>query len=150
VLRCSWAAERTFGTRVSNRQPSPYLLEIREVLDGLAAGRRPVDGLVEVRRERKRLHAEDGRGPRAGPRRHPSNGLSDGDLAVLDALKEWRATQARLAKVRAAVVFTDEDLESVAVNRPRDVDGLIDVAGVSKIKAIRYGESLLAVVADHS
>ena len=26
-LRCSWAAERTFGTRSSNRQPSPYLAD---------------------------------------------------------------------------------------------------------------------------
>ncbi len=149
VLRCSWATQRTFGSRVSNRQPSPYLSEVREVLGSLAAGRRPVDGLVEVRRERERLAAEDGEGRRRVTLPAPGATLSDDEQAVLDALKSWRATQARFAKVRASTVLTDEALEAVAINRPRDVAGLSALPGIDKMKARRFGETLLAVVAAH-
>ena len=65
------------------------------------------------------------------------------------ALKEWRQRQARAASVPAYVVFPDKTLEAVAQARPSDVNGLLALPGVGRVKATRYGDSLLAVVADH-
>jgi len=149
MLRCSWAMQRTFGSRVSSRQPSPYLAEVRDVLGAMAAGSEPVDGLVEVRRERQRLAARNGQGPRAVPRPDPAASLSTGDLAVLDALKAWRFNQAHAANVPASVVFQDQTLEAVAVARPHDVNDLLALPGIDRMKVTRFGDSLLAVVADH-
>lgn len=149
-LRLSWAAERTFGSRSSRRQPSPYLTEVRRVLDAMAGGRRPVDGLGEVRRERARLRERDGTGRKASRAARPSGALGAGDQAVFDALKAWRLEQARAAGVPAYVVFPDTTLEAVATARPDDVASLLALPGVGQVKASRYGETLLAVVAAHA
>ena len=149
VLRLSWAAERTFGSRRSRRQPSPYLLEVRSVLDAMAGGREPVDSLTEVRKERQRLAAQQGTGRRARGAKSPAT-LSTGDAKVFDALKAWRLEQARAASVPAYVVFPDRTLEAMAVARPRDIAGLLSLPGVGQVKATRYGETLLAVVAEHA
>lgn len=149
VLRCSWATQRTFGTRVADRRPSPYLAVFRDTLDAMAAGQEPVDGLVEVRKERRRLQAGDGLIKRsAAPRR--DRALTPGDLAVLDALKAWRLDAARAASVPAYVIFPDKTLEAVAATRPRDIAALLALPGVGRVKATRYGDTLLAVVADHA
>ena len=149
-LRLSWAAERAFGSRTSRRQPSPYLAEVRTVLDAMAGGRAPVDGLVEVRRERARLRERDGTRRSATRARSGPGGLGARDQAVYDALKAWRLEQARAANVPAYVVFPDTTLEAVAAARPRDVASLLALPGVGRVKASRYGETLLAVVAAHA
>ena len=149
VLRLSWAAERTFGSRSSRRQPSPYLLEVKAVLDAMAGGRDPVDSLDAVRKERQRLAAQQGTARRARGAKSAAP-LSPGDAKVFDALKAWRLEQARAASVPAYVVFPDKTLEAVAVARPRDVKGLLALPGVGQVKATRYGETLLAVVAEHA
>lgn len=149
VLRLSWAAERTFGSRSSRRQPSPYLLEVKAVLDAMAGGRDPVDSLTEVRKERQRLAAREGAGKRGRGAKSPTT-LSPADAKVFDALKAWRLEQARAASVPAYVVFPDQTLEAVAAARPRDVAGLLALPGVGQVKATRYGETLLAVVAEHA
>jgi len=149
-LCLSWATERAFGSRRSRRQPSPYLAEVRTVLDAMAGGRVPVDGLVEVRRERARLRARDGTGRGASRTAAPAGSLGPGDQAVFEALKAWRREQARAANVPAYVVFPDTTLEAVAVRRPRDLAALLALPGVGQVKASRYGETLLAVVAAHA
>ena len=149
VLRLSWAAERTFGSRSSRRQPSPYLHEVKAVLDAMAGGREGVDGLAEVRKERQRLASQHGTGRRARGAKSPAT-LSAGDAKVFDALKAWRLEQARAASVPAYVVFPDKTLEAMAVARPRDLAGLLTLPGVGQVKATRYGDTLLAVVAEHA
>ena len=150
-LRLSWATERAFGSRTSRRQPSPYLAEVRTVLDAMAGGRVPVDGLVEVHRERAQLRRRerDGAG-RTTSRAPAAGGLGTGDQVVFEALKAWRLEQARAARVPAYVVFPDTTLEAVAVARPRDVPSLLALPGVGKVKARRYGETLVALVAAHA
>ncbi len=149
-LRLSWATERAFGTRTSRRQPSPYLAEVRSVLAAMDGARTPVDGLGEVRRERAVLRERDGVGRKASRAARPAGSLGAGDQAVFDALKAWRLEQARVAGVPAYVVFPDTTLEAVAAARPRDVPALLALPGVGRVKASRYGETLLAVVAAHA
>jgi len=62
--------------------------------------------------------------------------------------REWRrATTARLSGVPAFVVFHDTTLAAVAEARPSDQSSLLALPGMGPVKAERYGEALLAVVA---
>jgi superfamily II DNA helicase RecQ len=49
--------------------------------------------------------------------------------------------------VPAFVVFHDTTLAAVAEARPRDVPALLALPGMGPVKAERYGDALLAVVA---
>ena len=57
---------------------------------------------------------------------------------------------ARASGVPAFVVFHDATLAAVAEARPRDRPSLLALPGMGPVKADRYGEALLAVVASAS
>ena len=50
----------------------------------------------------------------------------------------------------AYVIFHDATLAAVAERKPRDRAALLGLPGVGPVKAERYGEALLAVVAAHA
>jgi DNA helicase II / ATP-dependent DNA helicase PcrA len=139
-LHASWARRRTFGPRSLTRQPSPYLEAIEAAVRDLAEGgtgdawRRWVDD------GRSRLKAA-----RAG--RPPGMAGANADPEVLEALKTWRARTARATGVPAFVVFHDTTLAAVAEAKPRSRTALLALPGVGPVKAERYGEAVLEVVA---
>ena len=47
----------------------------------------------------------------------------------------------------AYVIFHDRTLAAVAEARPRDLDELVSVPGLGPVKAARYGEALLDLLA---
>jgi len=69
------------------------------------------------------------------------------DPAVLEALKTWRARTARATGVPAFVVFHDTTLAAMAEAKPRDRTALLSLPGVGPVKAGRYGDAVLEVVA---
>jgi DNA helicase-2/ATP-dependent DNA helicase PcrA len=143
-LHCSWAERRTFGSRTMPRSPSPWLAAIEDVIAGLDLPAGPGDGWRDcVADGRARLRSGEGgrRRPRAG---------EGADPAVLGALRSWRATTARASGVPAFVVFHDTTLAAVAEARPRDHTSLLALPGMGPVKAERYGDALLAVVAASS
>jgi len=136
-LHCTWAGRRTFGTKAVPRQPSPWLDVIEEArarLEGRPAftqpGRRA--GLASARSKL----------PKGRTRNEP-------DPPVLAALKAWRTSAAKAANVPAYVIFHDTTLAAVAEARPRNERELLALPGLGPVKAARYGEALLAVVAEH-
>ena len=138
-LHASWAKKRAFGGRTLSRQPSPYLEAIEAAVQ--RSGRR---------RHRRQLAAvgRRGSGPPAGGRGGPSgHGRRQGRPQVLEALKTWRARTARATGVPAFVVFHDTTLAAVAEAKPRNRAALLALPGVGPVKAERYGEAVLAVVA---
>jgi DNA helicase-2/ATP-dependent DNA helicase PcrA len=142
-LHVSWAERRTFGAGTMARSPSPWLAEIEEAIAVLAgAGHAGADGWRSCLADgRAQLRSVTGgrRAPRAGERADP---------AVLQALRSWRATTARASGVPAFVVFHDTTLAAVAEARPRDLHSLLALPGMGPVKADRYGDALLAVVAE--
>ena len=72
------------------------------------------------------------------------------DDALLTALKNWRREQARQQGVPPYVVFHDRTLVELAACRPSDLEALSGVGGIGAAKLERYGEALLAVLADFS
>jgi DNA helicase-2/ATP-dependent DNA helicase PcrA len=65
-----------------------------------------------------------------------------------DALKAWRFARARQDDVPAYLVFHNSTLEEIAARKPRSLDELAAVPGVGPAKLERYGEGVLAALAE--
>lgn len=136
-LHCTWAAKRTFGSRTANRSPSPWLPIIESTV-----------GIAPVQLDR-RAGAERARSARASLPRRDKGDLPEADRAVFDALRDWRRAESRKADVPAFVIFNDATLIAVASARPRNRTELLRVSGVGPVKAQRFGDDLLRIVAEH-
>ncbi len=47
------------------------------------------------------------------------------------------------------MIFPDATLAELARRRPDDQRGLLAVAGIGPVKATRFGEDVLSVIAEH-
>ena len=72
----------------------------------------------------------------------------DEDLFAL--LREWRRQTAEAESVPAFVIFTDATLIALAEALPTDRRELLRIPGIGTVKADRFGEHLLALVARHA
>ncbi|TQK70259.1 ATP-dependent DNA helicase UvrD2 [Nocardioides sp. SLBN-35] len=145
-LMVSWAAARNPG-QAPRRQPSRFIVPM------LPASQQPQQsrGRTKVARCRDCLQplttaAEKKRGRCA---HHPVRY----DEALFDRLKAWRLETAREAgedgkPLPAYVVFTDATLELIAEHKPASMAALAKVNGVGPSKIERYGDAVLALVAD--
>ena len=131
-LRCSWAAQRSFGGAPTERRLTPWLT-------GLA--------------ERQRDRPDDGAAPSPQWRRH----LAEQRAALagapgpeapepLAALLAWRAERARAARAEPASVIDDHLLEAIAARMPATQDELVAVPGMGPLLAARVGDDLLAAL----
>jgi superfamily II DNA helicase RecQ len=72
------------------------------------------------------------------------------DEPLYAALVDWRLKQSRAASAPAYVIFPNTTLAAIATARPRSTRALLDVPGVGPVKADRYGDAVLALVAEHA
>jgi DNA helicase-2/ATP-dependent DNA helicase PcrA len=146
LLSCSFAEQRTFGTRPTNRFPSPWLARIEAAAQ--PAGATPAASATRAASERNRLRTK--RGERdislGGGRRREV----DAKDPLLLALRSWRSSTARAANVPAYVVFTDATLEAVAARKPGNRRELLALPGLGPVKTERYGDTLLRLVREHA
>ena len=161
VLRCTWARQRTFGERVVERSPSPFLAELGIAIAtqqdappasdpssalaqsraALAAAAGPHDDLTAVS---DRLDLDGtGAGAGAGP------GPDPGPDTLRAELRAWRAQAGRAADVAPTVVLSDRALEALAQHRPRTDEDLAAIAEIGPLVRARLGARLLAIVAAH-
>jgi len=158
-LHCSWSERRTFGEATVSRSPSPWLELIEDAIARMAGGGAAPSSNIRtlLDRERAKLRqSPGGRSGRSGRGRQANGGRGTGpsglganpDPEVFTALKEWRSQAARAANVPAYVIFHDTTLAAVAEARPSSRDALLAIPGLGPVKAERYGEALLRVVAD--
>jgi len=135
-LHCTWARSRTFGSRSLNRRPSPWL----EIIASTVGARPPEvprrDGAARARAARASL-------PKPGA---PTDGPGK---ELFEALRAWRRTQAKEADVAAFVIFNDATLIAVTEARPKNRAELLRISGIGAVKAQRFGEDLLRIVAEH-
>jgi DNA helicase II / ATP-dependent DNA helicase PcrA len=73
---------------------------------------------------------------------------SDVDVELLDRLRAWRTDEAKEQQVPAYVVFTDATLTAIAEQRPADRAALVRIPGIGARKLDRYGDAVLALVAE--
>ncbi|MDP8938071.1 MAG: ATP-dependent DNA helicase UvrD2 [Actinomycetota bacterium] len=136
-VHLSWAERRTFGARTLPRSPSPWLAALEAAVRDLAEGGSGADWRRFL--DEGRAHLD------AAPRFRRPGGRADPE--VLQALRSWRASTARASGVPAFVVLHDTTLAAVAEAAPHDRSALLALPGFGPVKADRYGEALLAVVA---
>lgn len=75
--------------------------------------------------------------------------LAPEDRPLFEALRAWRAEQAREQGVPAYIVFGDATLRALAEHRPTTLDGLAGISGIGERKREAYGDAVLAVIAAH-
>jgi ATP-dependent DNA helicase RecQ len=98
-----------------------------------------------------RRHAVRTKGKSAKTSRGKSstnNTVAASDSPLFDALRGWRADKAREQGVPAYVILHDRTLHELATLRPQSLTALLDVPGIGLAKAERYGEALLAMLAE--
>ena len=83
--------------------------------------------------------------PAPGARRRDAEAAPVGEGGpVFDALRAWRAAEAKAQRVPPYVIFHDTVLREVASIRPASLDELGQVKGVGASKLLRYGPAVLA------
>jgi DNA helicase-2/ATP-dependent DNA helicase PcrA len=148
-LNLSWSTARTPGGR-ANRKPSRFLDGLRP--DSVAsANARSRTGPVRRKAAAPASCRVCGSMLATGAERKvgrcnqcpPSY-----EEQTFDALRQWRKDEAKSADVPAYVVFTDATLTAIAEAKPTSLEELAGLAGIGPSKLERYGEAVLAVLAE--
>ena len=142
-VHCSWAERRTFGSRAVVRHPSPYLEPVEVAVATMLAptGTDPGEARSRIRAQRERLRSSP------SPRGRGALASCKADPGVLDDLKSWRSAQARASGVPAYVIFHDATLVALAEALPSNRTELLALPGLGPVKAERYGDTLIALLA---
>ncbi|MFI6038730.1 DNA helicase RecQ [Streptomyces sp. NPDC051315] len=133
------AVEGDYGTLVLTEASGAVLRRERE---------------VPLRKEPKKPAAaksgssSSGRGDRKA--RTAAAELPEELLPAFEALRAWRAEQAREQGVPAYVIFHDATLREIATVWPTSVQQLGGISGVGEKKLATYGEGVVAVLASLS
>ena len=114
----------------------------------LTEASRPVlrgDREVRLRRDPPRQPRTRSRATSAG---RPAVELSVEDAAVFERLRSWRGAVAREQGLPAYVIFHDATLREIATLRPGELAELGTISGIGEAKLAKYGEQVLAALAD--
>ena len=79
---------------------------------------------------------------------NPSDALTPDDAPLFEALRQWRTAEAKERAVPPYVVFADRVLAAIAQTRPQSEADLLAISGIGPAKNERYGEAVLALVAE--
>ncbi|NIH81053.1 DNA helicase RecQ [Amycolatopsis viridis] len=107
-------------------------------------------GEVLGRRREVRMRREPQRAARAAAaaKRKPASELPEDARPVFERLRAWRSEEAKNQGVPAYIVFSDSTLRQIATEHPSTLDELAGVSGVGENKLARYGEKVLATLAE--
>jgi len=98
---------------------------------------------VMLRQEAPPKHRAAGRRASAAP----ANLDADVSPEIFEALRAWRADQAKAQRIPPYVIFHDTVLRDIAATRPASLNDLGQVKGVGASKLARYGDAVLALLA---
>ena len=108
----------------------------------------PRAGAVLFHGERVYMLSRVERQPEAAPERKPERvPAAPPDQSLLSALRSERTRLARQEGVPPYIIFSNAALADMAARAPRTPEEFLEVSGVGQVKARRYGEAFLAVIA---
>jgi len=76
----------------------------------------------------------------------PEAPATQAEQALFEALRAWRAQEAKAQSVPPYVIFHDTVLRGIAASQPADMETLGSLKGVGASKLARYGTAVLAIV----
>ena len=123
-------------TVLSGRPASPFVGQLSE----------PADPDAPPEPELERPARAGATAPKKKREVPPTDSLLEGRLR--EQLKEWRRKRSSDDGVPAYVVFADATMYELARLRPGSRAALLDVPGIGPAKADRYGDELIALLAD--
>ena len=112
---------------------------------GVTVGERAAG--VLFRGERLTMPVRAGEAPVLRGEKRAKAAAPAADDSLLAALKAERLRLAQAEGVPAYIVFSNATLADMAEKRPATMDEFLQVSGVGAVKAARYGEAFLQVVA---
>ncbi len=136
-LHMHWSRSRTFGTKVVDRQPAPWLNGMEFGSDAVKS-RRPQEATWRRHVEKSRRHLDE---PPTGGRSTTDSSSPEEDLYV--RLRAWRDTKARASGVPGRVILDDATLRTLARARPTSTAQLAAVADLRPTKLARLAPELL-------
>ncbi len=71
--------------------------------------------------------------------------LSPEDFAIFTQLRDWRKETAKRENVKAYVIFTDAQIGKISEKRPDTQAGLLDIEGIGKSRAEKYGRVICGI-----
>ncbi|MFE4198611.1 ATP-dependent DNA helicase UvrD2 [Paenarthrobacter sp. NPDC056912] len=148
-LNLSWSTARTPGGR-ANRKPSRFLDGLRPNSVASASARSKPGS---TRRQAAAPASCRVCGSMLGSGAERKVGRCNQcpptyEEQTFEALRQWRVDEAKAADVPAYVVFTNATLTAIAEAKPDSLEALKDLPGVGPSKLERYGEAVLAVLAE--
>jgi superfamily II DNA helicase RecQ len=99
-----------------------------------------------VRRKRKTTQRKRKVGPAKKSAPGPGAPQAGVPAALVAALVQWRAREAKRRRVPAFRIFPNRTLEALAAARPADTEELLAVRGIGPKLVEKYGETLLALI----
>ena len=78
-----------------------------------------------------------------------ANGPATADAELFELLKDLRKQFAKEKKLPPFVIFLETSLEDMSIQYPTTLEELERISGVSKGKAIRYGEKFVALISKY-
>ncbi len=73
--------------------------------------------------------------------------LSAQQQELLTALKQWRREWADQQAIPVFIIATNKELETIAVQMPKSLEGLRSIQGFGRKKTEKYGKLILQIVA---
>ncbi len=70
--------------------------------------------------------------------------LETGDL--IDALQTYRSTQAKLEGMPPYIIYSNKVLTSIAEQKPKTIEALLEIDGIGKQKVEKYGTAILEII----
>ncbi len=95
---------------------------------------------------RKHPDGDEARAPRKGRKGREATQVGPADQALFEALRAWRASEAKAQHVPPYVIFHDRTLAEIAAAKPGSRAALARLNGVGEAKLAHYGEAVLQVV----
>lgn len=74
---------------------------------------------------------------------------SQGDQALFDRLKKVRLDLSKLRKIPPFIIFSDQSLKDMAINKPKNEEEFLKIKGVGEKKLIQYGDIFIAEINDY-
>ncbi|MEO9323468.1 ATP-dependent DNA helicase UvrD2 [Nocardioides sp. C4-1] len=139
-LALSWAQARNPG-QAARRKPSRFLDPLLPDTERVTSSRKAARGVQTCVECGKPLAGAKGK-------RRCAECPAPYDEALFERLRTWRAETAAAIDKPAFVVFSNATLEEIATARPTSTRSLLAVSGIGPDKVTKYGDDLLAILAE--
>lgn len=74
---------------------------------------------------------------------------SQADQALFDRLKKVRLDLSKLRKIPPFIIFSDQSLKDIAINKPKNEEEFLKIKGVGEKKLIQYGDIFIAEINEY-